>query len=127
MIQPTDRYARWMAMLAQSDQNLVLLAEIAVGAVIAWQLIARLPAPWAARLRIAFLVASGGVLLVVLTGLHPTAGQLMVAGFAAAVLLAIIRRLPGSALDWLNAIWGDLPADARQKIVDMVERERGEP
>lgn len=107
MIQPTDRYSRWIAMLAQSDRNLVLLGEIAVVTVIAYQLLGRLPAPWAARVRVAFLWASGGVLLVLLAGLHPTMGQIMVLGFALAVGLAIAKRARG----WVLASMGPVEYD----------------
>ena len=64
----SERYSRWVAMLAQSDANLVALALIAVVVVIAWRALSRLPAPWIEGARLAFLVGSAGVLVELATG-----------------------------------------------------------
>ena len=88
---PTDRYTQWIALLAASDANLVALAALAIGAVIVWRLIGRAPAPWSARLALSFQVASAGLVLELVSGLHPTPVYLVLLGFALLTAGTVLR------------------------------------
>ncbi len=59
----SDRYTRWVAMLAQSDANLVGLAAIAIAILILWRALSRLPAPWAVGARGAFMLMTAGLVV----------------------------------------------------------------
>lgn len=78
----TERYTRWVAMLAQSDANLVLLAAIAVVVVIAWEWKSVLPHPWTLRAAIAFFALSLMVFITVALGRPLTLGQVLWIGFS---------------------------------------------
>lgn len=94
----TERYTRWVAMLAQSDANLVLLAAIAMAVVIAWRAGGRLPAPWGGRLRELFMMGALCMLLQFVAGASVTYGFAAVMGFIGGIAwlgnawLAIRRR-----------------------------------
>lgn len=64
----SERYARWTAMLAQSDANLVGLALIAIAILFLWRAINRLPAPWGLGARGAFLVMTAGLVVELTVG-----------------------------------------------------------
>ena len=64
----TDRYRQWVALLAASDRVLVQLVAIAAGAVLAWELLRRLPQPWQGRARLLYLAVGLGTLLTALRG-----------------------------------------------------------
>jgi hypothetical protein len=87
----SERYTRWVAMLAQSDANLVLLAAIALALVAAWQVTPRLPAPWAGRLRV--LEMLGGLIVVaeVISGIQPSPAAVVVGGLAVSLVLAVVN------------------------------------
>jgi uncharacterized membrane protein YccC len=87
----SDRYTRWVAMLASSDRNLVLLAGIALGLVVVWHLTPRLPAAWAARLRHLFLISTLLVAIEMITQVHLNASLLMVGGVLVSIGLAAYR------------------------------------
>jgi CDP-diglyceride synthetase len=64
----TERYRRWLAMLAASDAVLLQLVTLAAAGVLAWEWIRRSPAGWRPRLRRAYLLFTAGVCLVTLAG-----------------------------------------------------------
>ena len=64
----TERYRAWVAMLAASDRVLVQLVGLAVLAVVGWELLRRVRAPWQDRLRLLYLAAGVGTLLTALRG-----------------------------------------------------------
>ncbi len=57
----TDRYARWVQILAASDAALVQLLVVALIVVALWEIVRRLPQPWQGRLQA---VALGEALVV---------------------------------------------------------------
>jgi len=62
MIEMTEKYTAYLAMLATRDQALMMLGALALLVVLAWELIGSLvPDPWGSRLRRVYLV--GGMLL----------------------------------------------------------------
>jgi len=60
----TERYREWAAMVAASDNVLVQLVLIAAAAVFAWERLRSLPAPWRDGLRLIYMAAALGFLLV---------------------------------------------------------------
>lgn len=58
----TDKYARWLAMIAARDHTLALLAIIAIGLVAAWELLRVMPPFFAVRLRPLYLIGGLAVL-----------------------------------------------------------------
>lgn len=48
----TDRYARWLQILAVSDAALVQLLVVALIVVALWEIVRRLPQPWQSRLQV---------------------------------------------------------------------------
>lgn len=87
----SERYTRWVAMLAQSDANLVRLAVIALALVVAWRAAPLLPAPWAARLRLLEMLGSLIVVAEVITGVQPSPMWLVLGGLVLALMLAGLR------------------------------------
>ena len=57
----TDKYDLWIAHLARRDELLFRLALVAMGAVLAWELLRFVPPAWAARLRPLYML--GGMLI----------------------------------------------------------------
>ncbi len=87
----SERYTRWVAMLAQSDANLVRLAVIALALVVAWRAAPLLPAPWAARLRLLEMLGSLIVVAEVISGVQPSPMWLVLGGLVLALMLAGLR------------------------------------
>lgn len=64
----TDRYHRWAAMLAASDNTLVQLALLAAAAVFVWEVLRSVPEPWRGRGRLLYVaIALGFMLMQILT------------------------------------------------------------
>ena len=57
----TDKYDLWIAHLARRDELLFRLALVAMGAVLAWELLRFVPPAWAARRRPLYML--GGMLI----------------------------------------------------------------
>jgi len=57
----TDKYDLWIAHLARRDELLFRLALVAMGAMLAWELLRFVPPTWAARLRPLYML--GGMLI----------------------------------------------------------------
>ena len=85
----SERYTRWVAMLAESDANLVRLAAIALALVAAWRLTPLMPAPWPDRLRLLEMLASLIVVAEVISGIQPSPLWLVLGGLAIALVLAV--------------------------------------
>lgn len=68
----TDRYTRWLQILAVSDAALVQLLVVALIVVALWEIVRRLPQPWQSRLQVVALgealVVFGYLLMLVMFG-----------------------------------------------------------
>lgn len=90
----TDRYRRWVSMLAASDRVLEQLFWIAAAAVLVWEVARRLPEPWRGRARLVYGALGLGVLLTTTAG-EVTTGALVLAaavfGVVAVVTNAVVQ------------------------------------
>lgn len=66
----TEKYLAYIQMLAIRDNALSTLAMMALGVVMAWEVVVTLPAPWPARLRSFYLAAGMGAYLLILIALY---------------------------------------------------------
>jgi len=92
----TERYRQWVERLAASDRVLVQLVALAALAVLAWELLRRLPEPWRARLRLLYLAGALGTALTAERGLVNTWVLMIgaaVLSAAAVIVGAMIRRM----------------------------------
>lgn len=101
----TERTRQWLTLLARSDAVLVQLVGLAFAAVLAWELLRRLPEPWRGRGRQLYLAVGIGVLLTALRGQVSTP------------LLVVVAAVIGAGAVLGRALWDSL----RRRTAGLVE------
>lgn len=87
----TERYNHWVALMAKSDANLVQLAAIGLGVMVIWQAVAHVPEPWAARVRLVFLLSSAALVVEMVTQIRLQPAMVIVVGLVGSLALAVAR------------------------------------